>query len=165
MDNFTWLWIDNNYKMFYDRIYQQTCCVLILLTTIQIPGVFVYGFIRPRMYTMSGLDKSFILYEPFKLGTEALFKFRFKTTEQTVLLLYADDKIDSKADRCYVQLGLKDGRLSLMLRMSMKVDQVIYFLFWYTGCPRKNAPFSSNTKGLYEIIYYTLLHDINGAWN
>ena len=23
-----------------------------------------------------------------------------------------------------------------------------------TGCPRKNAPLSGNTKGLYEIIYY-----------
>ena len=144
MANFTWLWIDNNYKMFYDRIYQQTCCVLILLTTIQIPGVFVYGFIRPRMYTMSGLDKSFILYEPFKLGTEALFKFRFKTTEQTVLLLYADDKIDSKADRCYVQLGLKDGRLSLMLRMSMKVDQVrwtIFFILIYRVSEKKRSFF------------------------
>lgn len=108
--------------MNYDKIHQQISCVLILLT-FQIPGV-VYGVNRPHMYTMSGVDKSFILYEPFKLGTEALFKFRFKTTEQTVLLLYADDKIDSKADRCYIQLGLKGGRLSLVLRMSMKVDQV-----------------------------------------
>ena len=77
-------------------------------------------------YTMFGEDKSFILYEPFKLDTVrgALLTFRFKTTEPTVLLLYADDKIDNKADRCYVQLGLKGGRVSLMLRMTMKVDQV-----------------------------------------
>ena len=27
-------------------------------------------------------------------------------------------------------------------------------IYSYTGCPRKNAPFSSNTKDLYEIIYY-----------
>ena len=76
-------------------------------------------------YTMRGESNSFILYEPYTLDVRAgvMFKFRFKATEPTALLFYV---IDDKADRCYVQLTLKGGRLSLNFRMSMKVQFLLF---------------------------------------